>query len=410
VTRWLLPVVLALAVPAFAQDVDAGSAKAGDAVAGNADAGSPEPELTAEQRAQLDDAAALAQAGDPSEALKKLDPLAKDAPKSAKVSTLRCVANVMLGETHAAQAVDACDAAAQLAPADTRVRLLLASSQESAGKLSDALESYRAVTLAPEGDAEEKESASRAVSRLDGTLHAGRHFAYLWDAEVLQPGTTQPQVWLTPRWGRVDSYTAVDLRAGVMQAVTRSASVGFFVDATPVSSGPSLDSSLTDARGTLVWHHAGRAFDNVLGAFDHVELGAGPFGVQLGALLGADAQYGAARVALNVEVTYDHHFTPDSVPPWHTRQMLGFQYEVTHAFAFGLEMINRVSWNGSDFRGMAFYFGPSVSYRGRHLWLALSLAPQVAAVKYTGDTSGVPLEVNDNERFSMRLTLGTVAP
>jgi hypothetical protein len=400
--RWFLPVVLALAMPAFAQDADAGST--------DADAGSPEPELTQEQQAQLDDAAALAQAGDPAEALKKLDPLAKDAPKSAKVLTLRCVANVMLGEAHAAGAVDACDAAAQRAPADTRVRLLLASSQESAGKLSDALDSYRAVTNSPEGDPEEKESAARAVTRLDGTLHAGRHFAYLWDAEALQPGTTQPQVWLTPRWGRVDSYTAVDVRVGVMQAVTRSAALGFFVDASPVSTGPSLDSSLSDARGTLVWHHAGRAFDNVLGAFDHVELGAGPFGVQLGALLGADAQLAAVRIALNVEVTYDHHFTSDSVPPWHTRQMLGFQYGLTNGFSFGVEMINRVSWNGSDFRGMAFYFGPSLSYRGRHFWLSLALVPQVAAVKYTGDTSGVPLEVNDNERFSMRVTLGTVSP
>jgi hypothetical protein len=398
--RWLPLVVLALAAPAFAQDVDAGIV----------DAGTPVPELTAEQQAQLDEAAALAQSGEAAAALQKLDALEKQVPKSAPVLTLRCVAKVMLGESHATEAVDACDAAAQASPSDTRVRLLLASSQESANKLSDALDSFRAVTNFPDGDPEDKESAARAVARLDATLHAGRHFAYLWDAEALPLGTAQPQVWLTPRWGRADSYTAVDIRAGVMQAVTRSAALGFFIDASPVSAGPNLDSSIADARGTLVWHHAGRAFDNVLGAFDHVEVGAGPFGVQLLALLGADAQLGPTRVALNVEVSYDHHFTPDSVPPWHTRQMLGFQYGLSNGFAFGLEMINRVSWNGGDFRGMAFYFGPSLSYRGRHVWLALSLAPQVAAVKFTGDASGVPLEVNDNERYSLRLTLGTVAP
>jgi hypothetical protein len=288
--------------------------------------------------------------------------------------------------------------------------MLLAASQESAQKLSDALESYRAVTAAPEAEPEEKENATRAVERLDSIMHAGRHFAFLWDAEAPRAGTTQPQLWVTPRWGRADSYTAVDLRVGVLQAVTRSAAVGFFIDASPVSTGPRLDASITDARGTLMWHHAGRAFDGLLGAFDHVELGLGPFGAQVLALLGADAQLGPTRVALNVEVSYDHHFTPDSVPPWHTRQMLGFLYGLSNGFSFGLEMINRVSWNGGDFRGMAFYFGPTLSYRGRHVWLALSLAPQVAAVKFTGDTSGVPLEVNDNERYMMRLTFGTVAP
>jgi hypothetical protein len=127
-------------------------------------------------------------------------------------------------------------------------------------------------------------------------------------------------------------------------------------------------------------------------------------------MLGSDAQLGPVRLNLSVEISYDHHFTADGVPPWHTKQLFGFMYGLANGFSFGLEMINRVSWDSGNFRGMAFYIGPSLSYRGRRFWLAASLAAQVAAVKYAGDTSGVPLEVNDNELYWLRIAFGTVTP
>src|SRR5262245_36536787 len=47
----------------------------------------------------------------------------------------------------------------------------------------------------------------------------GRHFAFLWDAEITDGQASDVQLWVSPRWGRETTFDAVDLRAGVLQGL-----------------------------------------------------------------------------------------------------------------------------------------------------------------------------------------------
>jgi hypothetical protein len=379
-------VLLVLALPAFAQEADAGAP--------------PSP-------TGVDEAQELLNAGKATEAVQRLDVVLAQSPDDPRALALRCQARAALGKDD--ETVRDCDLAANAAPSDVKVRQLLATAQERLGRPSEALETYRAVLNTPEATGEQAAEARVAFDRLDLQLHAGRHFSYLWDADVPALGTSQPQLWVNPHWGRVDQYTAVDLRAGMLQSVSRVAAVGFFVDASPKSIGTEENATI-DARGTLAWHNAARFFDKRLGLGDHVEVSVGPNGMLLLGLLMVDAQLGPVRLDMNGDVSWEHHWTDAAAPNLRSQQLFGFMYGLNNGFSFGVEAMNRISWTNGTFDGMAFYFGPGLSYRGRRVWFTLAMLPQVAAKKSASNTTGDPLELTDNERYSLKLIIGTVAP
>lgn len=228
----------------------------------------------------------------------------------------------------------------------------------------------------------------------------GRHFAYTWDAVGPERGQTDVQLWLTTRWGRPESYLAADLRGGVLQGLGGGWALGFFVDATPSSTGVTEQAAID---GRLTAHLAAGVTFGPISAGGHWELGLGPNGVTLSALLAADAQLGAVRIGLNADV-----FT-DAKELTRARQTLALSYTLSNGFCAGVELQNRLSWRGGRYGGDAFLIGPAVAYRGEHLWWSLTLLPQVAAVK-AADKKGIgdPLELTDNERFSLRISLGVI--
>jgi hypothetical protein len=238
----------------------------------------------------------------------------------------------------------------------------------------------------------------------------GRHFAFVWDAEGPKRGSVDVQVWATPRWGRVEDYAAVDLRAGFMQGLTRNWSAGLFVDATPSGSTQYWNPDI-DGRLTLVNHIYSRIVRNV-GVATHAEASFGLRGASLLVLLGGDAQAGPLRFALNVDGWLGAAWTTsESGGPWLTtwrlRQTFGVSFTLSNNFSLGVEVQNRQSWQGGGtFVGDAFLIGPSLAFRGKMLWFTLALLPQVAAIKTEANRGGDPLELNDNERFTIRLTLG----
>lgn len=236
----------------------------------------------------------------------------------------------------------------------------------------------------------------------------GRHFAFVWDAKGPAKGDTDVQAWVTPRWGRATSYMAVDLRIGVLQGFWNRFSLGAFIDATPTARGTTQEPSI-DGKVTLLAH----ASTNIAGI---VHLGgqvSGSAGLDAvaGKLLAiADADVGPVRLGLNADLWGEHRWSGTNTANLRTSQSLGIGYILSNGFSVGLEMVNRLSWSEGTFNGMAFNIGPAVSYRTSSFWCAITLLPQVAAVKPDARRGiGDPLELFDNERFSLRVSLGILS-
>lgn len=238
----------------------------------------------------------------------------------------------------------------------------------------------------------------------------GRHFAFTWDTKGPSAGEADVQLWLTPRWGRLDGFTAFDLRAGVLQGLPRDWAAGVFIDAFPSSRGvtqePAIDARLTlhvQNRGTLGRHLAYGA---------QAEVGAGVNGFAVAALAALDADLGPVRIALNVDGFTQTAWSSriaDAFTTSRARQTLGFSYTLANGFSFGIEAQNRLSWVKGDYLGDAVLLGPAIAYRGTRFWWNISMLPQVAAHKPEAQRGGDPLELIDNERFTLRLSGGVIA-
>lgn len=239
----------------------------------------------------------------------------------------------------------------------------------------------------------------------------GRHFAFTWDTRGPRLGEADVQLWLTPRWGRPEGFTAFDLRGGVLQGLPRDWAVGVFVDAFPGESGVTQQPTI-DARVMLHVQNRVSLFDRVgLGA--QAELGAGVNGVAASVLLAADADLGPIRLGLNLEGFTQSAWrgrTADAFGTARFRQTLGLSYTLANGLSFGIELQNRLSWLAGGYAGDAFLIGPALAYRGSRFWFAVSLLPQVAAIKIESMRGvGDPLELTDNERFTLRISLGVTA-
>ncbi|MBL8954749.1 MAG: hypothetical protein JNK82_28485 [Myxococcaceae bacterium] len=236
----------------------------------------------------------------------------------------------------------------------------------------------------------------------------GRHFAFTWDSEGPKPGEADVQLWATPRWGRADGREQVDVRAGFVQGLPRNWAAGVFIDATPSMTGvlqtPGIDGRLTLRLQN--WNRAGQHF--AYGS--QVELGAGLKGLSAMVLVSGDAWLGPLRVGVNLDGFTETGWPGSSGAAFGDavfRQTVGLSYTLANGFSFAVELQNRLAWLKGRYEGDAFYFGPSIAYRGRRFWWSAALLPQVAAVKPehrrgVGDT----LELVANERFTLRLSMG----
>ena len=238
----------------------------------------------------------------------------------------------------------------------------------------------------------------------------GRHFTFTWDSEGPRPGEADVQLWATPRWGRADGREAVDVRAGFVQGLPRRWAAGLFVDATPSMTGvqqtPGIDGRLTLRLQN--WNRVGEHF--AYGS--QLEVGAGLKGLSATLLVSGDAWLGPVRLGVNLD---GYTETPWPGSPGSTfgnatfRQTAGLSYTLANGFSFALELQNRLAWLNGRYEGDAFYFGPSIGYRGTRFWWSAALLPQVAALKPEHRRGlGDPLELVANERFSLRVSAGLI--
>jgi hypothetical protein len=238
----------------------------------------------------------------------------------------------------------------------------------------------------------------------------GRHYSYVWDVASPPSGDADVQIWIGPKWGRPEVYSAVDARAGVLIGLPRGYAVGFFIDATPASTGYGEAISF-EGRGTLHLQDGWRITKGLHWG-SQVEVSSGPNAMSLWLMLGLQADIGPLHIGLNAD-GYLQSPWPEpnlALDVTRLRQSLGLSYQLPNGFSIALELQNRLAWHKNDYVGEAFFIGPTVAYRGSTWWFNVSLFPQVAAMKadrYRG--VGDPLELRDNVRFETRVALGVVA-
>jgi hypothetical protein len=236
----------------------------------------------------------------------------------------------------------------------------------------------------------------------------GRHFALVWDAVGPKAGQTDVQLWVTPRWGHVDPYLATDFRAGVLQGLAHGFALGLFVDASASSTGV-METPAVDGRLTVHLQKGGVLGGPVSWGLQ-AEVSGGATGLSVLGLVALDAQLQAVRVGFNADAWTNAVFEGGArFDKTRARQTFGFSYTLGNGVSAGLELQNRLTWNQGTYGGDAFLIGPSVGYRGEVFWFSVAMLPQVAAMKAESQRGvGDPLELTDNERFTLRITLGVV--
>ncbi len=199
-------------------------------------------------------------------------------------------------------------------------------------------------------------------------LSANHHFSIVVDSEPTTAGRTDAQLWLTPRWDRVDPYTAVDLRAGMTQGLSQHFALGLYVDATPMATGV-LEQASIDARATAMGHF-GAKLNDVIGLGAEVTVSGGLNAVSFAVTGIADAQLGKLRLGLNLDGWTDARWNDDGSANSRFRQTLGLGYTLGNGFSISVEFQSRQSWRDSDYLGAAFLIGPSLGYRSQNFWVA----------------------------------------
>ncbi len=240
------------------------------------------------------------------------------------------------------------------------------------------------------------------------TTGAAERLAPFSFSSQLAPDQSQAlSAWLTPRLERSkQSQSRLQARFGLELGLTPALEV--FVGAE--GSAISLPQNQTDADGqVLAWLQFAplRSLSGV-GLSGLVRGGVGLKSVDVEGRLMADVAWGALWVGLNssVEQKMWYQFQPGIAT--RLEQSLALRSAFPNQFALGLEAMARTAFARGSYEGTAFYVGPYFTFRHSAFWISTGFYAQVAADKATADKgNGEPLEFRDNERFVVRLIIGT---
>ena len=236
-----------------------------------------------------------------------------------------------------------------------------------------------------------------------------RYFTYTYEPKTLPEGALEIEQWMTLKAGKEDGvYSQWDLRTeleyGILDRLTTALYLNFeslhvdrdaeqkdefeFKGASSEWKYKITDPS-ADPIGVLIYGELttnfeeleleqklvlGKAFDRLVLAFNGI----------------AEQEWVFGRDATESELAVE--FTA------------GASYKITERFAVGVELRERnVFPDMEDLEHAAFFAGPVLHYSAKRWWIALSVLPQIAALK---GSTGDGVDLDEFTRAEARLLLG----
>jgi hypothetical protein len=247
--------------------------------------------------------------------------------------------------------------------------------------------------------------ASALVPRLASANE--RHLTYTYESNVLPQGAKELEVWTTTRLGRHGYFAQFDHRLEFEVGLTNKLQTSFYLN---MSSQTATEMGV---RNTAVafqgvsseWKY--KFTDSVADAVGFAGYGELSFGTNFYEIEGKlifDKIIGRTLLAANIVAAFEKDLSvKGSEPELELELDLGAAYFVTQHLALGLEARNHNELEeAEEWEHSAVYLGPVLAYATESWWVALSVMPQLPAIKKpSGETDSRVLD--GGEKLTARL-------
>lgn len=238
-----------------------------------------------------------------------------------------------------------------------------------------------------------------------------RHFTNTYESGVLPQGAKEIEVWTTARVGRERFYSRFDQRLEFEVGLTDRLQTSLYLNFS------ALNAEILDMDGVAVRRQSmsfgGVSSEwklkltdpvaNALGSAIYAEVTAAPDEVELEAKAIFDKQIGDVTLAANLVGEYELDMgAPGEVEKEIVAEIdLAAGYRLRPGLLLGLELRNHNEIAEGEWEHSSLFLGPVFAYATKSWWVALSLTPQLPALKGHQGHSGVDLHAH--ERLEARL-------
>ncbi len=234
-----------------------------------------------------------------------------------------------------------------------------------------------------------------------------RHFTYTYESAVLPQGAREIEVWATPRFGRDTFYSRFDQRLEFEVGLTDRLQTSLYLNYTGLTAEtmPGIRaSSFTFGGVSSEWKY--KVSDPVadgIGMALYGELSVAPTEIELETKLIFDKRWGKVLVAGNLVGEFALESEPGKTEPEGVVEAdLAGTYFLSPGVSLGLELRNHNMIIEEEFHGSVLFAGPVLAYAAASWWVALSVMPQLTALKKTDGARG-RLELTEHEKINARL-------
>jgi hypothetical protein len=235
-----------------------------------------------------------------------------------------------------------------------------------------------------------------------------RRFTYTYESAVLHPGGRELEPWNTLRLGKSQFFRRLDTRLEAELGLTDRLQTALYLNlSTETADTPLGRASSTQLQGlSSEWKLklADPVADRA-GVALYGELSGGPSELGLEGKLILDKRVGRLLGALNLVAEREWGFGQSETTRETTLEVdAGACWFFTPRLSAGLEMRSHtVVPGGEEATRSALFLGPTVAYAREGWWVALSVLPQIRALKGASDGH---LDLEEHERVEVRVLFG----
>lgn len=232
-----------------------------------------------------------------------------------------------------------------------------------------------------------------------------RHFTYTYESAVLPTGAKELEVWTTPRIGRDDYFVRFDERLEFEVGLTDQLMTAFYLNWSAVTAdvAPDVRESETEFTGvSSEWKL--KLMDPVadaVGLSVYGELSGGTEEFEAEGKLIVDKQIGDLLLAGNLVLANEWEMEPEETETEQEVEIdLAAAYFLRPGLSAGLELRNHNEVVEGEWEHSALFLGPVIGYATDAWWVALTILPQLPALKNEGEGSRV---LDEHEKLEARI-------
>src|SRR5258706_10056237 len=246
-----------------------------------------------------------------------------------------------------------------------------------------------------------------------------KHFGYVTESAVLNPGDSELEPWTTARVGHERYYSVLDGRLEFEHGLAQGLQLALYwnfttetqdtiVDPATATLGRVTSSELSSLSAELKYKLTDPVAD-ALGSALYLETTFGPDAAELEGKLIADRQLGSWLFAGNLVGEYALHFLRDQDKSkvegeLELTPLVGAGYFFAPRFSVGLELRSPIELEDGEIKTATLFGGPVLAWSDEGFWAALAAEPQLVAFK--GAASGQSRDLVNHEKLELRLLMG----